>query len=100
MKELVREKPLVIKFGGTSVGGGAEFARAAAIAADAACDRPLVVVVSAMSGVTNLLLSHAANAPEAGTEASEELRRSLAEHGVRPIERSSALIRPSRSSTS
>ena len=85
MKELVREKPLVIKFGGTSVGGGAEFARAAAIAADAACDRPLVVVVSAMSGVTNLLLSHAANAPEAGTEASEELRRSLAERHRRAI---------------
>ena len=30
------ERPLVIKFGGTSVGGGAEFVRAARIAAEAA----------------------------------------------------------------
>jgi aspartate kinase len=50
----VREGPLVIKFGGTSVGEGARFVRAAGIAADAG--RPTVVVVSAMSGTTDALL--------------------------------------------
>ena len=55
------EQPLVIKFGGTSVGGGAQFVRAATIAADAASERPLAVVVSAMSGVTDTLLGFARN---------------------------------------
>ena len=53
------EKPLVIKFGGTSVGGGAEFVRAARIAAGAAKEGPVVVVVSAMSGTTDTLLGYA-----------------------------------------
>lgn len=85
MKELVNDSPLVIKFGGTSVGGGAEFSRAAAIAAKAAGERPVAVVVSAMSGVTNLLLSHAANAPGDG-ERLGGLRRALAERHLRAIE--------------
>ena len=82
------DSPLVIKFGGTSVGGAAEFLRAANIAAEAARSRPVVVVVSAMSGTTDALLGYA-NAtagPVARTstgpirEASAaELRRSLAE---------------------
>jgi aspartokinase len=59
MREAVNDSPLVIKFGGTSVGGGAAFSRAASIAAEAARGRPVAVVVSAMSGVTNLLLGHA-----------------------------------------
>ena len=53
------DRPLVIKFGGTSVGGGAEFVRAARIAAEAAHSRPLAVVVSAMSGTTDTLLGYA-----------------------------------------
>ncbi len=53
------QHPLVIKFGGTSVGGGAEFVRAAGIAAEAAQDRPVTVVVSAMSGATDVLLRFA-----------------------------------------
>ncbi len=53
------EAPLVIKFGGTSVGGPAEFRRAARIAADAARERPTAVVVSAMSGTTDALLGFA-----------------------------------------
>jgi aspartate kinase len=53
------ERPLVIKFGGTSVGGGAEFVRAAAIAAEAAKERPVAVVVSAMGGTTDTLLGYA-----------------------------------------
>ena len=53
------KRPLVIKFGGTSVGGGAQFVRAARIAAEAAGDNPVVVVVSAMSGTTDTLLGYA-----------------------------------------
>ena len=53
------ERPLVIKFGGTSVGGGAQFVRAARIAAGAAANNPVAVVVSAMSGTTDTLLGYA-----------------------------------------
>jgi aspartate kinase len=53
------ERPLVIKFGGTSVGGGAQFVRAARIAAEAAGENPVAVVVSAMSGTTDTLLGYA-----------------------------------------
>ncbi|HET6687777.1 MAG TPA: hypothetical protein VFG82_00325, partial [Rubrobacter sp.] len=53
------KRPLVIKFGGTSVGGGAQFVRAARIATEAAGDNPVVVVVSAMSGTTDTLLGYA-----------------------------------------
>ena len=53
------ERPLVIKFGGTSVGGGAQFVRAARIAAEAARNNPVAVVVSAMSGTTDTLLGYA-----------------------------------------
>jgi aspartate kinase len=82
------EKPLVIKFGGTSVGGGAEFVRAARIAAGAAKEGPVVVVVSAMSGTTDTLLGYARMSSnwvrqtlvERTHEGSvSELRRALAE---------------------
>ena len=53
------DRPLVIKFGGTSVGDGACFSRAAGIAIEAARDRPVAVVVSAMSGITDTLLGYA-----------------------------------------
>ena len=84
--------PLVIKFGGTSVGSGAAFARAAAIAAEAAPSRPVAVVVSAMSGTTDTLLGHAdATGGRKGrtlTGATRgasvaELHRSLAERHLR-----------------
>lgn len=82
MRGAVNEGPLVIKFGGTSVGGGAAYARAASIAAEAARGRPVVVVVSAMSGVTNLLLGHAAGGVDPDGRAAEELREALAgRHG-------------------
>lgn len=82
------ERPLVMKFGGTSVGGGAEFVRAARIAAEAARERPVAVVVSAMSGTTDTLLGYArmssgwakrtlANERHGASVA--ELRRALAE---------------------
>jgi aspartate kinase len=86
------QRPLVIKFGGTSVGGGDEFVRAARIAAEAAESRPVAVVVSAMSGTTDTLLGYArvssgwvgqtlmAQTREASVS---ELRRALAEQHLR-----------------
>ncbi len=59
MNGLRNVDPLVIKFGGTSVGGGAQFVNAAGIVAGAASDRPVAVVVSAMSGTTDTLLGYA-----------------------------------------
>jgi bifunctional aspartokinase / homoserine dehydrogenase 1 len=59
-------KPLcVMKFGGTSVGDADCIRRAAAIVKSAAAQSPVVVVVSAMSGVTNRLID-AANRAKAG----------------------------------
>ena len=85
MREAVKDSPLVIKFGGTSVGGGAAFSRAASIAAEASRDRPVAVVVSAMSGVTNLLLGHASGVVDSDGAAAEELRETLAERHLRAI---------------
>jgi len=56
-------KPLcVMKFGGTSVGDADCIRRAAAIVKAAAAKSPVVVVVSAMSGVTNRLIDAAKKA--------------------------------------
>ena len=86
------ERPLVIKFGGTSVGGGAQFVRAARIAAEAAQDNPVAVVVSAMSGTTDTLLGYARMSSgwvrhtlqDVTRETSiAELRRMLAERHLR-----------------
>ena len=57
----------IMKFGGTSVGDAACIRRAAQIVAQAAAQRPVVVVASAMSGVTNRLLA-AAQASVTGDE--------------------------------
>jgi aspartokinase/homoserine dehydrogenase 1 len=68
----------VMKFGGTSVGDAACIARAAAIVKSAASEGSVVVVVSAMSGVTNRLIdaAHRAEAGDAeyGTKVVGELR--------------------------
>jgi aspartate kinase len=48
--------PLVLKFGGTSVEDAAAFERVAAIVRARTSDRPAVVVVSALAGVTDALL--------------------------------------------
>jgi aspartate kinase len=96
MREAVNEGPLVIKFGGTSVGGGAAFSRAASIAAEAARDRPVAVVVSAMSGVTNLLLGHASGVVDPDGTAAEELREALAERHLRAIREAVAPERRAR----
>src|ERR1700688_5293908 len=52
----------VMKFGGTSVGDATCIARTAQIVAKAAGKNPCVVVVSAMSGVTNRLIETARKA--------------------------------------
>src|SRR6202140_2550243 len=52
----------VMKFGGTSVGDATCIARTAQIIAKAARENPCVVVVSAMSGVTNRLIEAARKA--------------------------------------
>jgi len=57
----------VMKFGGTSVGDASCIRRAAEIVRAAAERQPIVVVVSAMSGVTNRLIEGARRA-EAGEE--------------------------------
>ena len=49
-------KPIIMKFGGTSVEGATAFQTAARIVSERAAQRP-VVVVSAMAGFTDALLS-------------------------------------------
>ena len=79
LKRSHSERPLVVKFGGTSVGDGACFARVARIAAEAARDRPVAVVVSAMGGTTDTLLRHAKLAAGETENSVVELHRALAE---------------------
>ena len=66
---------LVMKFGGTSMGSAERIRVAASICSEQKRTRPLVAVVSAMSGVTDLLLStlrHAEAGDEAGIAANLE----------------------------
>jgi bifunctional aspartokinase / homoserine dehydrogenase 1 len=69
---------LVIKFGGTSVGSGHAIAQAAAIAAELRGQgHALVVVTSAMSGVTDALLAAAAAAVRGERHRLRELAETL-----------------------
>jgi len=64
---------LVMKFGGTSMGSAERIRVAAAICTEQKVKRPVLAVVSAMSGVTDLLLGalrHAEADDEAGIESS------------------------------
>ena len=73
---------LVQKFGGTSVGSAERIAQAARLAADAAAEgHRVVVVTSAMSGVTNLLVAAARRA--SGGEWSFDERDALWERHYR-----------------
>jgi aspartate kinase len=73
----------VMKFGGTSVGDANCIARAAGIVATAARDRPVVAVVSAMSGVTNRLISAARHSAAGDLNAATEIEKALRqEHTV------------------
>jgi bifunctional aspartokinase / homoserine dehydrogenase 1 len=67
----------VMKFGGTSVGDAKRIRGAAAIAAEASKERAVVVVVSAMSGVTNTLIAAAGKAATGDESAADALAKSL-----------------------
>jgi aspartokinase/homoserine dehydrogenase 1 len=69
----------VMKFGGTSVGDASCIARVAEIVAQASRVGPLVVVVSAMSGVTNRLIEAATCSETGDRERAVELLEILRE---------------------
>src|SRR5579872_1139036 len=69
----------VMKFGGTSVGDASRIRSAASIAAEAAKQRSVVVVVSAMSGVTNTLIAAAGKSATGDEAAAEALTKALRE---------------------
>ena len=81
------DRPLVIKFGGTSVGGGAQFVRTASIVAEVAKNNPVAVVVSAMSGTTDTLLGYA---DATGGRKGRTLTGATRERSVRELDRSLA----------
>jgi aspartokinase/homoserine dehydrogenase 1 len=63
----------IMKFGGTSVGDPACIRRVGEIVRAACCDSDLVVIVSAMGGVTNQLLEAAARAEAGDRNAAEAI---------------------------
>jgi len=72
---------LVMKFGGTSMGSAERIKVAAGICTEQKRQRPVVAVVSAMSGITDLLLNtlrHAEGGDEPGIAAN--LKRLMARH--------------------
>src|SRR5687767_8879796 len=77
--EAVAMSLYVLKFGGTSVGSAAAISAVTAIVSEHARAHQIVVVVSAMSGVTNALLrgAHSAAAGDAVdfTEIADQLER-------------------------
>ena len=73
----MKRKLQVMKFGGTSVGDAACIARAAEIVAKPAREYQAVAVVSAMSGVTNLLVKAALEAGGGDTQAGKALIEAL-----------------------
>jgi aspartokinase/homoserine dehydrogenase 1 len=73
-------RPLrVVKFGGTSVGDAPRIRKVLDIIRDAARESDLVVVVSAMSGVTNKLVEAAAHSEAGNHEAVETIFEELRE---------------------
>jgi bifunctional aspartokinase / homoserine dehydrogenase 1 len=73
-------RPLrVVKFGGTSVGDAPRIRKVLDIIRDAARESDLVVVVSAMSGVTNKLVEAAAHSEAGNHEAMEKIFEELRE---------------------
>ena len=67
----------VIKFGGTSVGDAVRIERVVEIVRAAACNSDLVVVVSAMSGVTNKLVEAASESERGNSEAVASILQKL-----------------------
>ena len=80
----------VMKFGGTSVGDASCIARAAAIVKSAASEGSVVVVVSAMSGVTNRLIDAAHRAEAGEGEYATKVVTELRNHHKKALE---ALVR-------
>ena len=79
---------LVMKFGGTSVGSAERMRMAARLIREEARKRPVVVVVSAMSKVTDLLLTamrHAEGGDRAGIESSLRMLRERHEQACREL---------------
>src|SRR5262245_42742886 len=77
-----------MKFGGTSVGSAERMRVAAGIAAAERKKRPIVVVVSAMSKITDLLLDtmrHAEAGDHAGVEANLAALRARHEDACRDL---------------
>src|SRR5215210_4281678 len=74
------QQTLVMKFGGTSVGSVEELTQATQIIKDAREQYPrLVVVTSAMSGVTDLLLKSASLAAQGNVDSLPEAESTLRE---------------------
>ena len=72
------KQTLVMKFGGTSVGSTKALVQATQIIREARAEWPRVVVVtSAMSGVTNLLLDSASQAAQGNTESLSDAEKML-----------------------
>lgn len=68
---------IVMKFGGTSVGNGEMIRRAAEIVYHTSLEKPVVVVVSAMSGVTDALIRGATGAKRRDVAASRRIAEEL-----------------------
>jgi len=73
----MKPKLQVMKFGGTSVGDASCIRRSATIAANAAKEFSVTVVVSAMSGVTNRLIDAAHHAKRGDRDAGKILAADL-----------------------
>jgi aspartate kinase len=79
---------LIMKFGGTSVGSAERMRASARISAEAAATRPVAIVVSAMSKITDLLLDtmrHAEAGDHAGMEANLAILRSRHQEACREL---------------
>src|SRR5262249_43710409 len=87
---------LVMKFGGTSMGSAERIRVAARLSAEQHAKRPVVIVVSAMSGVTDLLLDSLRKA-EAGDQT--DLEANLDKLGRRHVEACRALLPSNRRET-
>ncbi len=80
-------KPLLMKFGGTSVGSPEAIRRSAhLVTSQIGIYDGIVVVVSAMNGVTNLLIDSARQAAHQSLHQNEELIQSFYERHARQIE--------------
>src|SRR5580698_198564 len=76
----------VMKFGGTSVGDANCIGRAAAIVKSTAAQRPVVAVVSAMSGVTNRLVAASQKAEQGEQEFISQLIADLHTQHIAALE--------------